>query len=495
MGNVLNSNVSSLNAQRNLTNVNNALQTTFQRLSSGLRINSARDDAAGLQISNGLTSQIRGLTVAARNANDGISLAQVAEGALQESTNILQRIRELSIQSANGSNGASERAALQAEVSQLQLELNRIADSTSFGGRTLLDRTFGSSSFQVGSEAFQTINVVLSSSRGADIGNNSRSLSGTAANVGLGRTTATAAGTAGANNAAGTITIAGSTGTSSAISAVGLSAKEISDAVNLETSTTNVSADARNVISLSGLGDGNVSFTLLGSSGTASTITAGISGGDLTSLSSSINEASAQTGISANIESGAIVLTSERGDDIVIEGFTTTSGTATTTVSTFGYDGTGSAVDTTILTSGASNSTRSIGVVQLNSSTSFTSTSTSTSVDTAGGQTSALVAVDTIDISTTIGAQLALTIIDEAITSIDSTRAQLGAVQNRLSSTISNLQNIVENVSAARSRIRDTDYAIETSNLAKNQVLQQAGLSVLSQANASSQSVLSLLQG
>ncbi|PCI73345.1 MAG: hypothetical protein COB38_01185 [Gammaproteobacteria bacterium] len=190
-----------------------------------------------------------------------------------------------------------------------------------------------------------------------------------------------------------------------------------------------------------------------------------------------------------------MVLTSERGDDIVIEGFTTTSGTATTTVSTFGYDGTGSAVDTTILTSGASNSTRSIGVVQLNSSTSFTSTSTSTSVDTAGGQTSALVAVDTIDISTTIGAQLALTIIDEAITSIDSTRAQLGAVQNRLSSTISNLQNIVENVSAARSRIRDTDYAIETSNLAKNQVLQQAGLSVLSQANASSQSVLSLLQG
>ena len=302
MGNVLNSNVSSLNAQRNLTNVNNALQTTFQRLSSGLRINSARDDAAGLQISNGLTSQIRGLTVAARNANDGISLAQVAEGALQESTNILQRIRELSIQSANGSNGASERAALQAEVSQLQLELNRIADSTSFGGRTLLDGTFGSSAFQVGSESFQTIDVVLSSSRGADIGNNSRDLAGTANNVGLGRTTATA-NTAGANNVAGTITISGSAGTSSAISAIGLSAKEISDAINLETGTTNVSADARNVISLSGLGDGNVSFSLTGSNGTASTISAGISSGDLSSLSSAINEASAQTGISASIES------------------------------------------------------------------------------------------------------------------------------------------------------------------------------------------------
>jgi len=495
MGNVLNSNVSSLNAQRNLTNVNNALQTTFQRLSSGLRINSAKDDAAGLQISNGLTSQIRGLTVAARNANDGISLAQVAEGALQESTNILQRIRELSIQSANGSNGASERAALQAEVSQLQLEFNRIADSTSFGGRTLLDGTFGSSAFQVGSESFQTIDVVLSSSRGSDIGNNTRSLSGTTTNVGLGQTTATATATAGANNNAGTITVAGSAGTSSAISAIGLSAKEIADAVNLESSTTNVTADARNVISLSGLGDGNVSFTLLGSSATASTISAGISSGDLTSLSSSINNASAQTGISATIESGSIILTSERGDDIVIEGFTTTSGTTTTTVSTFGYDGTGAAVDTTILTDSGSDSTRAMGVVNLNSAKSFTSTASDASVDATGAQVSTLSAVDTIDISTTIGAQISLTIIDEAITSIDSTRAQLGAVQNRLSSTISNLQNIVENVSAARSRIRDTDYAIETSNLAKNQVLQQAGLSVLSQANASSQSVLTLLQG
>ncbi|MDQ7049998.1 MAG: hypothetical protein Q9M92_10845 [Enterobacterales bacterium] len=151
MGNVLSTNVSSLNAQRNLLNVNTALGTTFQRLSSGLRINSARDDAAGLQISNSLTSQINGLTVAARNANDGISLAQVAEGALQETTNILQRIRDLSIQSANGSNGSSERAALQAEVAQLQSEINRIADTTSFGGRALLDGTFGTSSFQVGS--------------------------------------------------------------------------------------------------------------------------------------------------------------------------------------------------------------------------------------------------------------------------------------------------------------------------------------------------------
>jgi len=494
MGNVLNTNVSSINAQRNLTNVNSALKTTFQRLSSGLRINSARDDAAGLQISNGLTSQINGLTVASRNANDGISLAQTAEGALQETTNILQRIRELAIQSANGSNGASERAALQAEVSQLKSEINRIADTSSFGGRVLLDGTFGSSSFQVGSEAFETINVVLSSSRGTDIGNNSRDLAGTANNVGLGRTTATA-NTAAANNVAGTITVSGSAGTSTAINVAGLSAKGASDAINLQQDTTNVSSDARNNVGLSGLGDGNVAFSLTGSNTAAVIITAGISGGNLNSLSSAINDVSASTGISATVEAGSLRLTSERGDDIVIEGFTTSSTTTTTTVSTYGYDGTGAAVDTTTLTNGGTDSTRAIGVVKLNSSKSFTSTASDTSVDIATAQVSALVAVDSIDISTNIGAQTALVVVDEAITSIDSVRAQLGAVQNRLSTTISNLQNIVENVSAARSRIRDTDYAIETSNLAKNQVLQQAGLSVLSQANASSQSVLSLLQG
>ena len=161
MGNVISTNVASINAQRNLLGTTNSLQTNFQRLSSGLRINSAKDDAAGLQISNSLTSQINGLTVAARNANDGISLAQTAEGALQETTNILQRIRDLSIQSANGTNSASERSALQQEVSQLQQELNRIAETTRFGGRKLLDGTFGTSNMQVGAKANETIQVTI----------------------------------------------------------------------------------------------------------------------------------------------------------------------------------------------------------------------------------------------------------------------------------------------------------------------------------------------
>jgi len=493
MGNVIQTNVSSIGAQRSLGRTNEALGTTFQRLSTGLRINSAKDDAAGLQISNSLTSQINGLGVAVRNANDGISLAQTAEGALQESTNLLQRIRDLSIQSANGSNGASERAALQAEVSQLQSEINRIADTTSFGGRTLLDGTFGSSAFQVGSESFQTINVTLNSGRGADIGNNTRSLAGTTTNVGLGQTTATA-NTAAANNVAGTLTVSGSAGTSTAIAAAGLSAKAISDLVNLEESTTNVTSDARNTVGISSLGDGNVAFSLTGSNTTAVTITAGISGASLTSLSSAINDVSASTGIAATVESGVLKLTSERGDDIVIEGFTTSATDTTATVQTFGYDGTGTAVDTTTLTSGGTDSTRAIGVIKLSSSKSFTSTASSTTVDAANAQVSTLATVDSVDISTSIGAQNAIDIIDSALQTIDSNRAGLGAVQNRLSSTVSNLGNIIENVSAARSRIRDTDFAAETAELAKNQVLQQAGLSILAQANASSQSVLSLLQ-
>jgi flagellin len=225
------------------------------------------------------------------------------------------------------------------------------------------------------------------------------------------------------------------------------------------------------------------------------TVSAAITGGDLSRLTAAINDVSASTGISAEVDGTSIKLISERGDDIVIEGFTTTSATTTALVSTFGYDGTGAATESFNITSGGNDSTRIMGVVKLNSSDSFTSVASDGSIDTTGTQTSTLASVDSIDISSFIGAQSAIDIVDSAIGRIDSQRAQLGAIQNRLSSTISNLGSIIENVSAARSRIRDTDFAVETSNLAKNQVLQQAGLSVLAQANASSQSILSLLQG
>jgi len=485
MGNVIQTNVASLGAQRSLAKTNANLSTTFQRLSTGLRINSAKDDAAGLKISNSLTSQINGLGVAARNANDGISLAQTAEGALQESTNILQRMRDLSIQSANGSNDASSRSALQAEVSQLQSEINRIADTTSFGGRALLDGTFGSSSFQVGSEAFQTIDVTLNSSRGADIGNNTDTLTGSTAKLGFGKVIA-ASNAATSSSVTGNVTITGSAGTSTAITAT--TAKATSDLINLQESATNVTADARTVAGLSGMANGNISFNLTGSNATAITITAGITGGSFAALSNAINDNSASTGITSSIDGSVLKLVSERGDDIVIESF---SGAAT--FASYNYDGTTSGDSTTL--SATNGFSRAMGEVKLSSAKSFTSTSSSTTINAStNAEVSTLSTVDSIDISTAIGSQNAIDIIDSAISNIDSNRASLGAVQNRLSSTVSNLGNIIENVSAARSRIRDTDFASETANLAKNQVLQQAGLSILAQANASSQSVLSLLQ-
>ncbi|MBI2380961.1 MAG: flagellin [Gammaproteobacteria bacterium] len=500
MGNVIASNIASLNAQRNLLGVNNSLSTTFQRLSSGLRINSAKDDAAGLQISNRLTSQINGLNQAVRNANDGVSLSQTAEGALQESTSILQRIRDLSIQSANGSNGSSERLALQEEVSQLQQELNRIADTTSFGGRKLLDGSFGAQSFQVGSNAFETISVALGSFRADDIGNNTRTLTGTASGAGLGTVNTGSSFANAANDVAGSLQITGFAGSSQSFSVVGASAKSLADSVNGQSSSTGVTADARTVARINSFSAaGTVTFSLFGSNSTGVAISANLTGTtDFTDLAKAINDQASQTGISAAVDSNGLVLTSENGDDIGIADYanTATTGNETFSISTLNYEG-----DTlqygayTVTEGGATDSARVTGVVKLNSQKSFTSTATDVSVDAAGTGLSSLSQVAQVDISTQIGAQKALDVVDSALASIDSSRAGLGAIQNRLTSTISNLNSIVENVSASRSRVRDTDFAAETAALSKNQVLQQAGLAILAQANASGQSILSLLRG
>ncbi len=492
MAQTVNTNLSSLNAQRNLNKSQGALSTSLQRLSSGLRINSAKDDAAGLAISNKFTSQIRGLNQAARNANDGISVSQTAEGALEESTNAMQRIRELAIQSANGSNGASERAALQQEVSQLISEVNRIADTTAFGGRKLLDGSFGSSSFQVGSGSFETINVSIGSYRADVIGNQTRSLAGTAAGTGLGQLTAAAATTAGANNVAGTITITSPSGTSGAVSLAGLSAFNGAAAINATSSTTGVTADARTVIGLSAITAGNLSFTLQGSNSSAVTISAAVSSAtDLSSLAAAINNQAGSTGITAELSSGSVKLISERGDDIVINNYTNAA--TTMTVTQYNYDGT-TAGNTATLTSAGTNSTRAMGQIKLNSANAFSSTASDAAIAATAATASSLEQVAQIDISTAIGAQKALAVIDSAVSFVDSGRAALGAVQNRLESTIANLGNISENVSAARSRITDADFAAETASLSKNQILQQAGISVLSQANSLPQQVLSLLQ-
>ena len=498
----VNTNIASLNTQRNLNSSSRALDTSLQRLSTGSRINSAKDDAAGLQIANRLTSQVNGLGVAVRNANDGISLAQTAEGALQQSTNILQRMRDLSLQSANGSNSTSERQALNDEVKQLQSELNRIAETTTFGGQKLLDGSFGTKSFQVGSNANETIGVTVNGASAKNVGADRLSLAGT----GFGTAVAAASLPASGTTVAGTLTVTGANGkTGTATVAAGDSAKKISDEINKSSDVTGVKADARTGVELSGLASaGNVSMTLGAGSNTA-TISANITNtSDLTNLANSINAQSGKTGITAALtnNNANIKLVNEAGEDITIDNFAIAGATTGTVavLKTMAYDGsiTGSAVNLTVDTTTPANTNdaaRIQGQVQIEASGAFqVSASVANMVSANTLEVSKLTSVADIDISSQDGAQNAISVIDAAIASIDKNRASLGAVQNRFENTISNLQNISENVSAARGRIQDTDFAAETANLSKNQVLQQAGTAILAQANQLPQAVLSLLR-
>lgn len=489
----VNTNVSSLNTQRNLNTSAKGLDTSLQRLSTGFRINSAKDDAAGLQISNRLTSQINGLGVATRNANDGISLSQTAEGALQQSTGILQRMRDLALQSANGSNGATERAALQGEVSQLQQELNRIADTTSFGGRKILDGSFGSQSFQVGANAYETISVSIGSAATDRIGINRFTTSGGAAQATASGATFSATSGSAYADASFNINSKLSDGDVAIAGTASGSASEVARAINSKSDETGVTANARTVATLGGItASGTVSFNLSGLtskslSTDASTVSAVVSDtSDLSSLADAINRETGKTGISAVSKGNTIELTSARGDAISISSYAGSGGATLQSKSFDGENNVGAAA--TIVAGGGA---RADGQVQLEAADAFQVTGMSGGLGTDGF--SELDAVNTIDISTSTGAQDALGIINGAISNIDSQRAQLGAVQNRFENTISNLQNISENSSAARSRIRDTDFAAETSELTKNQILQQAGTAILAQANQLPQAVLSLL--
>lgn len=489
----VNTNVASLNTQRNLNTSSKGLDTSLQRLSTGFRINSAKDDAAGLQISNRLTSQINGLNVATRNSNDGISLAQTAEGALQQSTGILQRLRDLALQSANGSNGATERAALQGEVAQLQQELNRISDTTSFGGRKILDGTFGSQSFQVGANSYETINVSIGSAATDRIGINRTTTAGGAAS----QIAVAASGTSAYGAAAGTFDITSEFTSNAAGGTVAVSyganssARDIASAVNSKSDETGVTANARSVAEFSNLSaSGTVSFKLGGASADPSVVSAVVTDtSDLSALADAINKQSGQTGISATSKGSTLELVSDRGEKIEITEFSAgAAGTADLRAKTFD----GSAYNGAVAAIAAGAGARVDGQVQLEAASAF-EVSGATATIVAADTYSELDSVKDIDISTATGAQDALGIINGAISNIDTQRAQLGAVQNRFENTISNLQNISENSAAARSRIRDTDFAAETSELTKNQILQQAGTAILAQANQLPQAVLSLL--
>ncbi len=731
----INTNVPSLNAQRNLGKSQSDLATAMQRLSSGLRINSAKDDAAGLAISDRMTSQIRGLNMATRNANDGISLAQTAEGAMQESTNILQRIRELSVQAANATNSQADRQALQAEVNQLIAEMNRIAKFTTFNGQNVIDGTFVSQQFQVGANSNETIGVSIQSMAADDLGRQTVDGVNSLPNEGTGSLTTPAIALPSQNSiGAQELTITPDNGGDEVTINIppGSSAFDISASINETSVTTGVSSNATNEVVLSNLSTaGVVTFTLGTSSGNTATIRANVTADDLSSLAAAINNATGTTDITAIESNGVLTLTQDVGKDIRIGDFNHSGGAGTMAIEglagiqgvlTHGgddstiaagqiefsssetysvtssagpggtlyesvatnasaQDGTGSSTlvdanlptantialqnvtiagndgtesvnilagdsayaiasrvnavsdntgvtataETTAILSNlnhsalgtvsfdlSSNGTSSVTIsatadptslaglmVEINNNTATTGiTATETggtltlthpnggdikisnfahsdvgdssiSVQGSDGNIQSLdersgppiedstiiagevtfhsdetytlqsdvaaangsifnVAANTavtgalaggypqgsildgaantavasdleevadIDISTIAGANDALQIVDSALAKVDSQRGNLGAMQNRFESTISNLQNVAENLTAARSRIRDADIAQEVSVMTQANILQQAGVSILSQANQTPQLALQLLQG
>ncbi|GAB4290875.1 MAG: flagellin [Thiohalomonadaceae bacterium] len=499
MPQIINTNIMSLNSQRNLNSSQNAMQVALQRLSSGLRINSAKDDAAGLAISERMTSQIRGLNQAVRNANDGVSLAQTAEGALSETGNALQRVRELALQSANATNSASDRAALQSEVNQLKQEIDRIANTTEFNGLKLLDGSFTSQNFQVGANASQTLSVTVAGATTSHLANNYINAVNSTVDQGTSSTTNPAAALPAANTiAAQTLTISGTLGSTTVNVAAGDSAYTIANSINAVEGSTGVTARAYNSAQLSGLSAAGTVTLTLGSGGSTATISAAVTTTDLSALATEINKVTGTTGISATVSGGTLTLTQAEGKDINVADFTNSAGG---TINLSAVNASGAAVDSETLTSGTTDSAIVAGYVEFDSNNSFSVSSSvaaaagsilDVAADTAVGSSQSLLSA--VDISTVSGATSAITVIDAALKTISGIRADLGAVQNRFSAVIANLQVTSENLSAARSRIQDADFAAETANLTRAQILQQAGVAMLAQANQLPQNVLTLLR-
>lgn len=467
MSQIINTNIASLNAQRNLNGSKDSLATSLQRLSTGLRINSAKDDAAGMAIAARMTSQINGMNQAARNANDGVSLAQTAEGDLSQITSSLQRIRELSVQSANATNSASDREALQKEVTALVSEIDRVATQSQFNGVYLLNGSFSSQSFQIGANAGQTITIgSITSATAATLGG--YQITGAAVDA-----VALAVGDLNFTINGNTVNV----GASIAGSAAGQSAgSAYAKAVAINAAGAGLTATA--------------STTVSGAAGTAGTHTGafainGISVASITTTSTlptdkaaavtEINKISASTGVVASIVSGNIQLDAADGREIAV-----TAGTAT--LADFGLTAATTQGKLTLTTSSAS--------VTMGGSNAAARTGL-----TAGVLGTTLSKVSTVNISTASGAASALSVIDGALQQINTNRADLGALQNRFSAVVTSLQTSSENLSASRSRIQDADFAAETANLTRAQILQQAGTAMLAQANALPQNVLTLLRG
>lgn len=497
MAQVINTNVTSLNAQRNLATSSSTLATSLQRLSSGLRINTAKDDAAGLAISERMTAQIRGMDQARRNSNDGVSLAQTAEAGLTEMGTLLQRIRELSVQSANGTNSASDRQALNGEVGQLVAELQRFAQSTSFNNQKLFDGTTTSVNYQVGANANQIV-TATSANFLTDKYGTYQTQATNSATIASG-----ASGYTATTGGAAVLTINGGygSGTYTMAATSAETAKTMADGINA-LSATGVKASAKTEVDIA-LSANSFSLGVRGTNTTADenvsfTVSASTADG-LAQAVQAFNDKSSKTGVTAKLNDAktGITLSALDGSTILLSQLAGASGTITTSATSGNSAVAGPNSGTTA--SGAW-AVSIMGQVTLDSDKSYsvtqgTAAASGTFGTSAIGSTAAsLQKVSALDISTVAGANLAMRIADSAITSVNNQRAAFGALQNRFEATISNLMTSVENLSAARSRIRDADFASETANLTRNQILQQAGTAMLAQANALPQQVLSLLK-
>ncbi|MDO8845569.1 MAG: flagellin [Methylicorpusculum sp.] len=567
MAQVINTNVSALTAQRNLNKSQSAMQTNLQRLSSGLRINSAKDDAAGLAISNRFQAQVNGLTQASRNANDGISLAQTAEGALDEVTNGLQRMRTLAVQAANDTNSSSDRQSIQLEIDQIVSEINRIGGTTQFNGKNLLDGSNKEFSFQIGANSGQQLSVKMGDMRASALGQQPGAvqtvgtrvaLSGdTVGNIGVSSGGSTSS--SGVAVASGDVTLSVNGGAQNVDIALARYGGDITQRSGAELTTTSgtyygagVAKDiATRVNSIRKLGEVdstgktvlegvyatartefNISDAVSGDVGVAGTsgmpalensnVGAGKlqndslkingvdvgpvnlqendAGGDLVNA---INSKTNITGVSASVDKdGRLNLAAEDGRDIIIE-------TKDAVASNLIFNGGGGAVN------GAGNTDNDFtGGLNLRISGQVTYSATDTIVASGATMESAGLAsgqavsagrdiqqnvqakgtIANADVTTIQGANTLMKSVDSALEQVDSFRANLGSAQNRFEMTIRNLDNVSENLSAANSRIRDADFAAETTAMTRNQILQQAGISMLSQANAQTQNVMSLLR-
>lgn len=498
------------------------LSTKLTNLSTGKRINSSADDAANLQISNRLGKHNSGMSVAIRNANDGISIVQTAEGAAQEATNVLQQMRELSIQSANASNSIADRRALQQSVDQLKQEMNRIADNTSFAGQLLLNGSFGAQVFQVGSDANEVITLSLGSLHSSDVTHNHYDITGQASDsiyldtdieAARVKTTSEGFGNGAAGPGSETLTLQGKNTNTIAIDSDD-SAKSMASKINAEFERTNVTAFARTEVALhfhdgtttnrTAFEEGELVTFDLGNGTETQTIAITASGHyneDMVAIKNRINEEYSVTGIGAEVDnvSGQIILTSHSGDNIEFSDYSESSEAVDNQVAITTIDTKGNLKNTVNMINDGSGAVIR-GHVELDSISNF---KISSNLDfgivnnSVGGNALTHQSVDqsiaNIDITSIQGAQDAISAIDTALSTVDKIRSNLGAIQNRFSSTISNLSSTFENSSAAKSRILDSDYSKEAAELARLQVTQQAATALLGQANSMQDQAIRLL--